>query len=98
MWHETVAKRGSCEISSYIFRENEKYAGLGVKDLEYYSDSCGGQQQNANFTTMCLFSVKKLQLETITHTYFERGHSQSEVDSVHARIKISTKQRDVCPG
>ena len=95
MWHETQAKRGSCEISTCVFKENTKAANAGQNDLRYYSDSCGGQQRNIAFSTMCLYSVNKLPIQTITHTYLEKGHSQSEVDSVHARIEKSTKQRNI---
>ena len=95
MWHETQAKRDSCEISTCVFKENTKAANAGQIDLRYYSDSCGGQERNIAFSTMCLYSVNKLPIQTITHTYLEKGHSQSEIDSVHPRIEKSTKQRNI---
>lgn len=93
MWYETIAKRGSCEIASCIY-DYMKMIGP-VKHLVFYSDSCTGQQRNLYFSSMCLYSVVNLPIETITHNYFERGHSQMEGDSVHATVERYVKKRDM---
>jgi hypothetical protein len=65
MWHECLAKRGSCEISTCLYNYN---MSLGQRDeVIYYSDSYTGQQRNVHFSTMCLFSVNKLPFQTITY-------------------------------
>jgi hypothetical protein len=93
MWDETMAKRGSSEIASFVFQNN---ISLGVKDeIIYDSDSCTGQQRNLPFSIMCLYSVNNLPIKQITHNYFERGHSQMEGDSVHAVIEKATKHSEL---
>ena len=84
IWHEATAKRGSCEVASCILKENLKASEEGVTEMIYYSDTCGGQQ--------CISHSK---LERITHHFFVRGHSQSEGDSVHARIENETKLKEI---
>ena len=63
-----------------------------MKEVNYSLDSCTGQQRNLPFSSMCLYSVNNLPIEVINHFYFERGHSQMEGDSVHARIEQSTRK------
>lgn len=94
LWHETEAKRGSCEISTCLNMHNRE---MGDKDeIIYYSDSCTGQQRNLQFCIMCLLCVTNFPIKVITHiNYFERGHSQMEGDSVHATIENSTKRLEV---
>ena len=89
MWDETQAKRGSAEISTCLYKFNSSVGA--IDEMIYYSDSCTGQQRNAGFSMMCLYSVNTLPIKRITHNYFERGHSQMEGDSVHAMIEKSTK-------
>ena len=71
MWDETQAKRGSAEISTCLYNSS---AGA-IDEMIYYSDSCTGQQRNAGFSMMCLYSVNTLPIKRITHNYCERGHS-----------------------
>lgn len=93
LWHETEAKRGSCEISTCLNMHNRE---MGDKDeIIYYSDSCTGQQRNLQFCIMCLLCVTNFPIKVITHNYFERGHSQMEGDSVHAAIENSTKRLEI---
>ena len=89
MWDETVGGRGSCDIASAIYNY---FTNLGeVEEIHMFSDSCTGQQRNLPFATMCMYAVQNLPIKCIYHSYFERGHSQMEGDSVHARIESSTK-------
>lgn len=93
VWDESQAKRGSCEIATCLLKHNRS---AGEKDeVIYYSDSCIGQQRNIQFCTMVLYSVTNLPIETITHNYFERGHSQMEGDSVHTTIENATKRLEI---
>lgn len=93
VWDESQAKRGSCEIATCLLKHNRS---AGEKDeVIYYSDSCIGQQRNIQFCTIVLYSVTNLPIETITHKYFERGHSQMEGDSVHTTIENATKRLEI---
>lgn len=50
--------------------------------------------KNLAFSTMCLHGVVNLDINSITHTYFERRHSQNECDSVNARIMIESSSKN----
>jgi hypothetical protein len=93
IWYESIAKRGSNEIASFMNKYNKSVRE--VDELIYYSDSCTGQQRNLPFSTMCLYSVQNLPVKQITHHYFERGQSQMEGDSIHAIIEESTKKKEI---
>jgi hypothetical protein len=63
-----------------------------------YSDTCGGQNRNINFSTMCLRAVKELPIKSTDHVFMESGHSQMECDSVHSAIEFACRKVDVyCP-
>ena len=94
MWHEGLAKRGSNEIASFVYRYM-KDMPQSVQEINFFSDTFGGQQRNSNFSMMCLFSVQNFPLKIINHKYFESGHSQMEGDSVHSTIERATKNLDV---
>ena len=94
MWLERLAKRGSNEIASFVY-DYLKTLPLLIKEINFYSDTCSGQQRNCNFSTMCLCAVQKLPLVTINHKYFESGHSQMEGDSVHSTIERATKHSNI---
>lgn len=44
---------------------------------------------------MVLYSVTNLPIETISHNYFERGHSQMEGDSVHTTFENATERLEI---
>jgi len=56
-WHETIARKGSNEIASCLFKMvKEKFTVLGTgqqRDLTTYSDRCTGQ--NCNWVIVCMF-------------------------------------------
>ena len=66
MWHEAMARRGSCEIASCMFKENKQAAEKGIKEMVYYSDTCALQQRNVNFSAMCLW------VKILCHAIFVR--------------------------
>ena len=57
VWHEGLAKCGSNEIASFVSRYIIDMLQL-VQEINFFSDTCGGQQRNSNFSMMCLFSVE----------------------------------------
>jgi len=91
MWHEAIAGRGSNEIASCVF-DYLKSLPSNVTDVIMYSDTCGGQNRNINFSTMCLYATAKCRnLMTVHHKYMESGHSHMEVDSVHSMVERTKK-------
>ncbi|KAL2086584.1 hypothetical protein ACEWY4_017643 [Coilia grayii] len=91
MWHEGEGCRGSSEISTCVYKYLKELSPH-VKHVVLYSDTCGGQNRNAAFSTMCLHAVSSLPLSTIDHKYMESGHSQMECDSVHAAVETARRK------
>ena len=95
MWHEAVAGRGSNEIASCVYNYLCNLPS-NVNAVSMYSDTCGGQNRNANFSAMCLYAVAHLpNLHAIHHKYMESGHSQMEIDSVHSVTERTKKTNPV---
>lgn len=90
LWSESNGNRGANEIASCIY--DYVMSKSGVKEVRMMSDSCGGQQKNFIFSTMCLELVKRHPtLEIINHKYFETGHTEMECDSIHSKIERCAK-------
>ena len=85
-WNEAEGKRGACEIASCLWKWL-KVLDLGVKKVTLYSDSCPGQNKNIIIASMFLAAVKSLHIEEINQKFLEPGHTQMEVDSIHACIE-----------
>ena len=92
MWPETVAGRGSSEISSCVYDYISKRGEEGYTRISMYSDKCGGQNRNRGMVTMMLEAVQQTPVKQITHRFFESGHSQNENDSVHSVIERARKR------
>lgn len=43
IWHEACAKRGSLEMSSFVYDFLKEYCNTGKK-VVFYSDNCSGQK------------------------------------------------------
>jgi len=94
MWAENTAGRGSIEIASCIFKHIGTQLSLNpdITSIKMMSDSCGGQNRNNYFATMCMYAVEHYsQLQEIDHRFFEPGHSEMECDSMHSMIERHTK-------
>ena len=91
IWNETLANRGSNEISSCVFDFFQKMVAKGVKSITTYSDNCSGQNRNRYFIAMLWYSHKILKLKTVKHKFLEKGHTQNENDSVHSTIEQASK-------
>ena len=70
MWFESIGKRGSNEIASCMFQYNQSIGQ--IDHIVYYSDSCGGQNRNLPFASMCLFSVDIFQSKEL-HTIISKS-------------------------
>lgn len=54
VWNETEAKRGSCEISTFLYTHNRE---IGDKDeIIYYSDSCKGSKEICNSASCACYA------------------------------------------
>ncbi|XP_067633732.1 uncharacterized protein [Eurosta solidaginis] len=90
IWNETIAKRGSNDIGSCIFKCLSTVPPM-VKHIILYSDSCPGQNRNANICAMFQMVLKSTTIETIDHKFLVVGHTHMECDTVHAQIEKRKK-------
>lgn len=86
MWPENLAKRGSDEIASILykhFKDNPSH----YKKLVVYSDNCAGQ--NKNWTCVCLWQqlVKENIFQTVEHRFLVVGHTHLPSDRDFAVIE-----------
>ena len=74
MWDETVAKRGSSEVTSCLKHFFQAYR-TGARSLVSYSNGCGGQ--NKNVTIVALYNELHLSgvYDILNHKFLPRGHT-----------------------
>lgn len=98
IWDETNGGRGSCEIGTCLLSNINSLTEKSphVKEVTYYSDTCGGQNRNQFVASALLFAVNNVSnLEIINHKFFERGHSEMESDSIHSAIEFAKRNTTV---
>ncbi|XP_072395672.1 uncharacterized protein [Diabrotica undecimpunctata] len=94
MWYECIAKRGSSEIGSCLLLFIENQIQKGVKEFSFYSDNCSGQNRNKYLFSLYNYLCQKDKIK-IRHTFLEKGHTQSEGDSVHSVIEKAARNVSV---
>ena len=89
VWNQTLAKRGSNEISSCLKIYIE---GLSpqVKTLYIFADNCAGQNKNRFIIQMLTHMANKMKI-TINLVYLEKGHTQNINDAAHSVIDRAKK-------
>ncbi|MES9882503.1 MAG: hypothetical protein ABW185_16670 [Sedimenticola sp.] len=90
LWDETQGSRGSCEVATCLMLHLNAITTKtsAVKEVTYYSDTCGGQNRNQFVAAALLYSIQSMdKIECINHKFLESGHSEMECDSVHAAIE-----------
>lgn len=82
-WNESIASRGSQEVSSCLKKHFELFVPTDTEKVILYSDACGGQNRSIKTTLM----VKKLlnswphsELTSIEQRFFISGHSYNSCD------------------
>ncbi|XP_075986434.1 uncharacterized protein LOC142983446 [Anticarsia gemmatalis] len=94
-WNEVEGQKGANEIGSCVFRYlREKSVSSSEKlHIIFYSDNCCGQQKNQFIFSMYIYAVKNLpNIQSITHKFLIKGHTQNEGDSVHSTIEKQIKK------
>ena len=89
-WTEIDGKRGSCEIGTCLYKYI-KQLPPEVTEVTLYSDTCGGQNRNQHVVAMLLYAVQTTHISVIHQKFLESGHSEMEVDSMHASIERTKK-------
>ena len=98
IWDETTGGRGASDIGSCILLNINSIAekNPNVKEITFYSDTCGGQNRNQFVASAFLFALHQHGgIETINHKFFERGHSEMESDSIHSAVEHAKKNTKV---
>lgn len=91
VWHQEIAKRGAIEISSCLWHYiKHEVVEKGKTEVSFYSDSCAGQNRN-RFVFAMFQHASRLFGVDICHRFFEKGHSQSEGDTMHACVERAKK-------
>lgn len=90
MWHECIGKRGSSEIGSCLLLFIEHHVRNGITEFSFFSDNCPGQNRNKFLFSLYNYVTQKYSIK-IQHTFLERGHTQSEGDSVHSVIEKAAR-------
>ena len=95
VWTENDANRGSNEVASCLYDYmSKRVACLGVNEFLLWSDNCAGQNRNKHVFAMYVYASDKLKIN-IKHSFLEVGHTQNQVDSVHAAIERHAKGRQI---
>ncbi|KAK3924876.1 SUMO-activating enzyme subunit 1 [Frankliniella fusca] len=90
VYDETIARKGSNEVSSFLLHFIERKVEAGIKEFHFYSDNCGGQNKNRNVASLFAYAAAKYNVR-IVHTFLEKGHTYNAADTVHSYIERKTK-------
>ncbi|CAH1953378.1 unnamed protein product [Acanthoscelides obtectus] len=87
MWPENVAKRGSDEIASILYKHFREHYIKGNKKLIVYTDNCGGQ--NKNWSIICLWQQLVVDgwFDSVEHRFLVVGHTHLPCDRDFALIE-----------
>lgn len=96
LWNETIAGRGGQEIASCIRKFIISLDSNDIEILNFYSDSCSGQNRNIYMAIMFCNILKELPVTSsiveINHKFMEPGHTHMEADTIHAAIERAKKK------
>ena len=95
MWPENEGRRGSNEVASCLFKYMDVQSKQGIKQITMFSDNCAGQNRNRFVAFALNFARKHFKLDKITHIFLEKGHTETENDSVHATIERKVRNIDI---
>lgn len=92
VWDETIASRGSQEISSCLLKHFKNNAA-DKKHIILYSDACTGQNRNLKVALMLMKLTQDSNIEVIDHKFMTSGHSYLPNDSDFGIIEKAAKNR-----
>lgn len=91
MWCENIAKRGSDEIASIIYK-HFKEQGPFPKNLIVYTDNCGGQNKNWLLISLWRQLIAENIFESVEHRFLVVGHTHLPSDRDFAVIEKYKKK------
>jgi hypothetical protein len=81
-WNNEI---GSC-ILKYL-----RFTDPNVQYAIFYSDSCLGQNYNQYVSSLLLYAVGRLPIETINHKFFVPRHTMTKCDRIHSANEHAQK-------
>ena len=91
MWDESQGKRGSCEIATCLLYQLRSLPS-SVTEATFFSDTCTGQNRNQFVAAALLHAVLNIpSIKIINQKFLETGHTEMEVDSMHAAIEFAKR-------
>lgn len=92
-WDETVASRGSQEVSSCVIKHLRNRVTENNDHVIMFSDSCGGQNRNIKFAMACMHFLQQdgTHLNTIDQKFMTSGHSFFPNDADFGVIETFSK-------
>lgn len=90
VWDETIASRGSQEISSCLVKHLSHYPH---KHVIIYSDTCTGQNRNIKMALSLLKLTQETCIEVIDQKFMVSGHSYLPNDSDFGMIEQAAKKK-----
>lgn len=93
VWDESEANWGANELGSCVFKYVTKIATERPgANVIFWSDNCCGQQKHQFMVGLYVHALRSLKLNSITHKFLIKGHTQNEGDSVYSLIERSVKK------
>lgn len=93
VWDETIASRGSQEISACLTKHIKQHP---CKHIIIYSDTCGGQNRNINVALSLMKLAQGIDgIETIDLKFMVSGHSYLPNDADFGNIESAAKNQTV---
>ncbi|XP_074037188.1 uncharacterized protein [Leptinotarsa decemlineata] len=93
MWHEVTAGRGANEIASCLYYHYLGKLSDEIKDVTFYTDTCGGQNQNSHVAAMFLKAICDFpHLNCINLKFLIPGHTHKGCDVDHSMIEKRKKK------
>ena len=93
-WHEGYGNRGANVIGSFLWHYLENVCAKASTNLDvvFYSDNCMRKNKNRCIFVLYIHAVSALEnINSITHNFFIKGHTQNEGDAVHSLIERAIK-------
>ncbi|GFO01206.1 hypothetical protein PoB_002771100 [Plakobranchus ocellatus] len=90
-YDETIGKKGNDAVASMLFKYLLEIVPETVKHIEFFCDSCCGQNKNYTIFRFFYYLVHCLnRFDSIRVTFPERGHSYMECDRDFAIVKTKS--------
>lgn len=95
-WDQTQTGRGANESASSLHYYISERMPKSTKYLFIWADTCGGQNRNY-ITVSAMAGIVKTHpnLLSVSLNYFESGHNQSEVDTIHSDIEKAVRRKEI---